>query len=138
MSLSRKKKALLHVAKTKLGLDDETYRTVLAHIADVTSSTDLGQGGFEAVMGFFEYMGFKPLRKTGPNYGDRPGMASFAQLELIRQLWVEWSGAGVEDGLTTWLARTFKVSSLRFVTQAQAPRAITALKAMKAAKRRAA
>lgn len=138
MTISNKQKAILHVAKSKLGLDDDTYRVVLANLADVTSSTDLDQGGFETVMGFFEYQGFQPRTKTGPNYGARPGMASFAQLELIRQLWVEWSGAPVDGGLTTWLARSFKVSSLRFVTAGQAPKIITALKAMKATKRGAA
>ena len=40
-------------------------------------------------MGFFEYCGFRPLGKGAPRYGKRPGMATFAQLELIRELWRE-------------------------------------------------
>lgn len=126
---------LLHVAKSKLKLADADYRAILVHLAECTSSTELDRAGFEAVMGFFEYLGFRPLSKSGPDYGHRPGMASFAQLELIRALWSEWSNG--EDGLNTWLKRTFKVDNLRFVTAALAPRIITALKAMKAHKRAA-
>lgn len=137
MPLTTKQKAILHVAKTKLGLDDEEYRSALVQIAGATSSTELDQAGFEAMMGFFEWRGFRPLKGTGPDYGARPGMASFAQLELIRQLWTEWSGAPVEGGLDTWLKGTFKVDSPRFLTVGDARRAITALKAMKARARAA-
>lgn len=34
-------KALIHLVKTKLGWDDDTYRQVLVRIAGVTSSTEL-------------------------------------------------------------------------------------------------
>jgi phage gp16-like protein len=137
MPLSRRQLALIHVAKAKLALSDEDYRRVLVHVGGVESSAELDGPGFDAVMGFLERLGFRPLDKTGPDYGARPGMASFAQLEMIRALWVEWSGARVEDGLETWLKRKFKVDSLRFLTAGDARRVITALKAMKAAKARA-
>ena len=142
MPLSNSQNRILHVAKAKLKMPDDEYRSSLAVIADVTSSTELGQAGFEAMMGFFEWMGFNPLQKSDPNYGNRPGMASFAQIELIRVLWSEWTGLalgqGDDTGLTTWVKRVFKVDSMRFLTAAQAPKVITALKAMKAHKARAA
>lgn len=142
MPLSNSQNRILHVAKAKLKMPDNEYRSALAVIAGVTSSTELDQAGFEAMMGFFEWMGFKPLQKSGLNYGNRPGMASFAQIELIRALWSEWTGLalghGDETGLTTWVKRVFKVDSLRFLTAAQAPKVITALKAMKLHKARAA
>ena len=142
MPLSNSQNRILHVAKAKLRLTDEEYRSALVQIGQVISSTYLDQDGFTAIMGYFQYCGFKPLQKTGPNYGARPGMASFAQIELIRALWSEWTGLalghGDETGLTTWVKRVFKVDSLRFVTAAQAPKVITALKAMKAHKARAA
>ena len=142
MPLSNSQNRIIHVAKAKLKLHDDTYRAALVHIAGVTSSTELDQEGFEAVMGFFNYMGFKPLEKTGPSYGNRPGMASFAQLELIRALWREWSGSLDMDvdqsGLTTWLKRSFKRDSLRFVTATDARKIIAALKMMKTHKARAA
>jgi len=134
MTITTKQKAILHVAKAQLGLDDPTYRTMLVQLAGVTSSTELDQAGFEAMMGFFEWKGFTPLKRTGPDYGARPGMASFAQLELIRALWTEWSGVPEDGGLNTWLKGAFKVDGLRLPTGGQARGPITALKAMKAAK----
>lgn len=132
MTLSNSQKAILHVAKAKLGLDDACYRSALVQIAGVTSSTELDREGFEAVMGYFEWLGFRPLQRQGPDYGDRPGMASFAQLDLIRTMWGEWTGNRTEVGLSTWLLRCWKVSSLRFLSKSDGQKVITALKAMKA------
>lgn len=133
MTISSNQLKLLWTAKTKLKLSDDMFRTALVHIAGVTSSKDLDADGFAAIMGFFEYLGFAPLVRQGQNYGDRPGMASFAQIELIRTLWREYTQdqAG-EDALNKWLERSFKVSSLRFLRAASAQKVITALKAMKA------
>lgn len=131
MSLSRKQKAILHVAKGKLALSEADYRACLVHVAGVTSATELDQAGFEAVMGLFEYLGFQPLASAGKDYGERPGMASFAQIELIRVIWSEYTNDAGEDALNKWLLRSFKVSSLRFLRKDAAQRAITALKAMK-------
>jgi len=118
MALNNKQLALIHVAKTKLGITEDQYRSCLVQIAGVESSKDLDRGGFEA--------------PRGAVYGDRPGFASSAQVQLIRELWFEYTGGGQDDTLNKWLLRTFKVSSLRFLKMDQARKAITALKAMKA------
>lgn len=132
MTISNNQLKLLWTAKGKLGLSDAELRLALVEIAGVTSTKELDADSFSALMGFFEYLGFKPLTARGPNYGDRPGMASFAQIELIRVLWQERTrGKSDEDALNTWLERHWKLSSLRFLTKAQAPKVITALKAMK-------
>lgn len=131
MTISNKQKAILHVAKAKLNLSDRLYRDALVQIAGVTSSTELDKAGFEAMMGLFEYMGFQPLVSRGVDFGDRPGMASYAQIALIRDLWAEYTKDGGEDALNKWLLRTFKVSSLRFLRKDAGQKAITALKAMK-------
>ena len=132
MSISKNQLKLFWVAVRKLGLDDDMARSALVQIAGVTSSKELDQEGFDAMMGFFEYCGFAPARKQGVNYGDRPGMASFAQLELIRALWREYTGGKAgEEELNLWLERCWKVSSLRFLTGEAAPKVITALKAMR-------
>ena len=70
-------------------------------------------------MGLFEYLGFTPLLAKSENYGKRPGMVSFTQLELIRTIWREYTHAAYdgESELNKWLFRTFKVSSLRFMTK---------------------
>ena len=133
MDISKRQLAFLHVAKSKLGLTDDTYRAALAQIGGVTSSKELDRGGFEAMVGFFEYLGFTPTGAKDRNYGARPGMASFPQIELIRALWDEYTRFSYrdEDELNTWLEHYWKISSLRFLTAAQAPKVITALKAMK-------
>ena len=133
MSLTRPQTAILHIAKSKLALDDETYRQVLVRVAGVTSSKDLDKDGFQAVMGYFDYAGFRPAGKGAPRYGERPGMASLAQLELIRELWRELHHEAEvnEDALAGWLLKYHKVHSPRFLTAEAARKAITALKAWK-------
>lgn len=132
MTISANQLKLLWTAKTKLKLSEAMFRSALVQIAGVTSTKELDRDGFAALIGFFEYCGFKPLTSRGPNYGDRPGMASFAQIELIRDLWHEWTkGEGDEDSLNTWLTRHWGLSSLRFLPRERAPKIITALKAMK-------
>lgn len=137
MSISKRQIALLHVAKSRVGLSDKHYRCALVEVAGVTSSTELDAHGFDAMMGLFEWMGFKPLAPRGEDYGARTGMASFAQIQLIRTIWAEYSSGAQEDALNKWLERSFKVSSLRFLSAAVAPKVITALKAMKARRKAA-
>jgi hypothetical protein len=134
MTLSRPQKTILHVAAAKLKWDEDTYRAVLVKIAGVTTSNDLDQAGFEAVMGFADYCGFRPLGKGAPRYGNRPGMATYAQLELIRELWRELHDQATcdDEALTGWLLKYHKVSSMRFLTLDAARKVITALKAWKA------
>ena len=61
MPIGRKKKALVHIAKEDLHLDEESYRQILKGVAGVESSTQLTVEGFEKVMRRFEEMGFKGL-----------------------------------------------------------------------------
>ena len=61
MVIGRKKKALIHIAKSGLHLDDLSYRQILKGVAGVESSTELTRAGFEKVMKRFEEMGFKGL-----------------------------------------------------------------------------
>ena len=129
MTLNRPQLALIHLAAKDRGLTDDQYRSALAQIGGVTSSTDLDREGFDAMMGYFAYIGFTPIEAKGPNYGAREGMASFAQMELIRSLWSEItrrSYAG-EDEFNKWLLAKFKVSALRFLKKDTAQKVITAL-----------
>lgn len=138
--LTPKQHALLAVARKSLGMDEPSWRAALAQIAHVTSARDLDRDGFDAIMGFFEWLGFAPGTVKGPVYGDRPGFASTAQVQLIRTLWWEWSRTGGDDrtsGLATWLKRTFDTDDMRFLSRTDGGKAITALKAMKARQRAA-
>lgn len=137
---TRRQHALLAVARRRLALGEERWRAILAQAAGVGSERELDQAGFEAVLAVLEHLGFAPAVPLGPTYGDRPGFATAAQVQLIRVLWREWSLAEGDDrasGLDTWLRRSFGVDSLRFLTAGDARGAITALKKMKARKRAA-
>jgi hypothetical protein len=61
MSIGPKKKALVHIAKEDLHLDEESYRQILKSVAGVESSTQLNQEGFQRVMRRFQEMGFRGL-----------------------------------------------------------------------------
>jgi hypothetical protein len=61
MVIGQKKKALIHIAKDDLHLDEESYRQILKGVAGVESSTRLTKEGFERVMKRFQEMGFKGL-----------------------------------------------------------------------------
>ena len=133
MTLNKQQLAIIHVAVKDRGFSDDAYRSALAQICGVTSSAELDHDGFLAMMGFFDYCGFKPADAKGANFGPRTGMASFAQIELIRVLWGEYTHRAYdgEGELNKWLLRCFKLSSLRFVTKDAARKIITALKVMK-------
>ncbi|NJL08487.1 MAG: regulatory protein GemA [Bacteroidales bacterium] len=127
--MTPKQIALIHVAKKRLGLTEDQYRALLLWAGGVESAKDLDAAGFERVMGHLTSWGFKSdwNRRT---FGNRPGMASPRQVDLIRDLWRQFSGADDDAALGKWLERSYKVSSLRFVDAAAAQKAITGLRAM--------
>jgi hypothetical protein len=61
IAIGQKKKALIHIAKEDLHLDEESYRQILKGVAGVESSTQLAEEGFEKVMRRFQEMGFRGL-----------------------------------------------------------------------------
>ena len=61
MPIGRKKKAIVHIAKEDLHLDEESYRQILKGVAGVESAAQLTEEGFEKVMRRFQEMGFKGL-----------------------------------------------------------------------------
>ena len=61
MIIGRKKKALIHIAKSDLHLDDFSYRQILKGVAGVGSAAELTREGFEKVMKRFQEMGFRGL-----------------------------------------------------------------------------
>lgn len=129
---TKKQIALLHVAKRELGLADEDYRAILARYGHCDSAADLNASGFTSVMKYMAALGFKSTSATSSGFGERRGMASPAQIDLIRALWLKYQGEGdeKETALNNWLTRFHKVSALRFVDVAKASKIITALKRM--------
>jgi Bacteriophage Mu, GemA protein len=127
MALSRRKLALVHLAKSHCRLSEPEYRELLAAAAEVKSARDLDDDGFGRVMDAFAARGFVSSRR---GFGERAGMATPGQVTLIRALWQKWSGSEDSRGLNAWLRRSFGVSALRFANRATASKAIDGLKAM--------
>jgi hypothetical protein len=127
--MTPKQIALIKIAKKQLGLTDEQYRALLLWAGKVESAKDLDTAGFERVMEYLTRLGFKSdwNKRT---FGNRPGMASPKQVDLIRELWRQFSEADDDAALGKWLERSYKVSSLRFVDAPTAQKAITGLRAM--------
>jgi len=57
--------ARIHIAKTQLGLDDETYRAMLFSVARVTSAKDLDDAGRRAVLDHLRARGFQDRGARG-------------------------------------------------------------------------
>lgn len=128
-NLAGNKVALLHVAKRDLRLADDDYRAILMQVAGVESAKNLTPASFEKVITRLTELGFKPKSKR--HYGNRIGMATPSQIELIRRLWTKFAGAEENDAaLNAWLLRFHQVSALRFVSAGMAGRIIPGLKAM--------
>lgn len=122
--------SLIHVAKARLGLSDDDYRAALVNHGGAASSRELTAAGFNALMRHFAACGFQSDAVTRA-FGERAGMASPAQVRRIRAEWATFtSGQGTDATLGKWLDGRFKVSALRFLTKAQATKAIGGLVAM--------
>jgi phage gp16-like protein len=57
--ITNRQKAMIHVARAKVGMSDEDYRAMLSGFG-VESSKQLTQGKFDAVMQHFGNLGFAP------------------------------------------------------------------------------
>lgn len=127
VTISARKKALIHVAKSQLAMADEDYRAMLSRVAGVHSSKDLDELTFDRVMAELERLGFQKPRSRlkAPR---REGMATPAQIGHIRALFKQYSGKYDEHSLGLWLEKKVHVSDLRFLDGARAGKAIAVLK----------
>lgn len=121
---------LIHVAKTKLGLDDDVYRDILSSTTGKTSSKELNLAQLEAVLDRLKQLGFAVESK------DKSGvknLASNAQSKLIRHLWLQLHEAGqVKNGSELALAKFVEnrvdVSALQFLSSKDADMIINHLR----------
>lgn len=121
---------LIHVAKTKLGLDDDVYRDILQSTTGKTSSKLLTPAQLEAVLDRLKQLGFEVESK------DKAGvknLASDAQSKLIRHLWLQLHEAGqVKNGSELALAKFVEnrvgVSALQFLSSKHADMIINHLR----------
>ena len=121
---------LIHVAKTKLGLDDDVYRDILESTTGKTRSKLLTPAQLEAVLDRLKQLGFEveSKNKTGVQ-----NLASDAQSKLIRHLWLQLHQAGqVKNGSELALAKFVEnrvhVSALQFLSSKHADMIINHLR----------
>jgi phage gp16-like protein len=121
--------AMIHIAKTQLGLDEDTYRAMLRSVAGVESSPDLSAAGRHDVLEHLKRLGFQPLRKRSARADDwrAPRVAKIAAL------WRALAEAGVvrdrsERAMLKWCAGVTHKARLEWATGSDLNTCIEALK----------
>jgi phage gp16-like protein len=135
---------LIHIAKQALGLDDATYRAVLAAKGGgATSSKQLDAAQRRAVLDHFKACGFVVKVKPGSPAAKANGWARSPEMTKLRALW--WSLADVgavtrpeshqacDDAIDAWAVRqlstaTPKLDAVRFASNQQMGLLIESLK----------
>jgi phage gp16-like protein len=128
----------IHVAKSQLGLDDDTYRDVLRRVTGKESSSACSITELEAVKAEMVNLGWRPAKKAHPRAGRRP-LADGEIAAKLRALWISgYHLAVVDDPSEAALAAFVKratggrkrgVDALQWMTADDARTAIEALKA---------
>lgn len=113
-ALPEGRRKLLYVAKRRLNLSDEDFRALLLAYGGTESTGSLDERGFDAVMDRFRALGFVSDARRA-TLGNRPGMASPAQVQKIKALWGEVMENPTDRALDHFISNHFKVSALRFV-----------------------
>ncbi len=109
---TRAEYAKIHIAKKELGLDDETYRDILAWKFKVTSSKELNSRQVGALLAHFRAKGWKPRARK--RSGRSNITANDDQSRKIRALWITMHKAGlVKNPSELALARYVKRMTTR-------------------------
>lgn len=125
----------IHTLKSRLGLDDDTYRDMLWSFSVITSK-DLTDTEAAVLIDVLAYKAVaRGIWKHGPkakkyedcDYRDSD-YASSSQLRMIEVLWNKTSYAGYKNqSLRKFLQNKFKISDIRFLTKSKASKVIQAL-----------
>lgn len=129
-TLRRAELAQIHIAKTQLGLDEDTYRAMLWSVGRVKSSADLDWSGRKRVLDHLKASGFKPGKPKAPTGGQT---AYDRQAGKIRALWLELAAAGAlrdasDRARDTWILRQTGIQRVEWLTNTQCAACIEALK----------
>ena len=119
--------AKIHIAKAQLGLDDETYRSLLARVAGVRSSKELNPRQIGRVLAEFERLGWKPKPSSKAKSRAKPKPAD-ASKALINKIEAQLADAGRPWAYADAMAlRMFKVERVEWCDADQLRRLIAAL-----------
>lgn len=117
---------MIHIAKQQLGMDEETYRSMLWTVARVKSSTELDFVGRRNVIAHLEARGFKRTRPARK-------LADDPQSKKIRALWLDLHKAEKvrnpsEEALAAFVKRQTGCEALQWLSGKQASDVIEELK----------
>lgn len=120
---------LIHIGKSKLAMDEDTYRAMLVQIGNATSTTQMSISKLEAVLEHLKKCGFKIVPKKAGTLK----RADDAQSKKIRALWLTLHDLGeVKDpseyALSRYVKRITKVDHLSWINSVQASQVIETLK----------
>ncbi|MBU0809634.1 MAG: regulatory protein GemA [Gammaproteobacteria bacterium] len=119
--------AKIHIAKAQLGLDDETYRSLLARVAGVRSSKELNPRQIGRVLAEFERLGWKPKPSSKAKSRAKPKPAD-AGKALINKIEAQLADAGRPWAYADAMAlRMFKVERVEWCDADQLRRLVAAL-----------
>ena len=127
---------MIHVAKTKLNLDDEHYRTLLTGACGVESSREIKTWKqYDSVMTAFKKLGFDYKSKTKkaeivPQEERNSEWISEKQEEYIRGLWRLVAENKSDRALNSFIERITGSSSIEWLRKYQATDVIVALRKM--------
>ncbi len=125
--------AKIHIAKKQLGLDDDTYRAILArHGEGKTSSRDLTIAQMDAVLREFTGKGWSPKPPKSKGATKRK-LATGPEVEKIRALWLWMHQLGIvrdpsESALASYARRMAGIDDLHWADGARCYRLIETLK----------
>lgn len=132
----------IHVLKSKLRIDDASYRAILGSYG-VKSSLDLQSAAARELIRVLVNRAQKAgvwnqKQKRWDTLGERPGMAVPAQLRKIEVMWAEVSRAPTaatkQAALRVFLENQFGISALEWVTQEMVGKIVRTLQAMRKTK----
>ncbi|EPD3104502.1 gp16 family protein [Salmonella enterica] len=122
---------LIHIAKSKLGIDTDTYRQLLLTITGKTSTSDMNPGQLNKILAAMKTKGFR-VQPSSKARTTRP-LADYPQAKKLRALWLEMYAQGIvrdssEEALRRWVKRETGVDGLQWLESDKASMAIERLK----------
>lgn len=122
---------LIHIARSDLKMDEDTYRQMLQGLTGKASTKGMDITQLNRVMESMKSKGFR-VKAAGKAKSVIP-MDSHPQSKKIRALWLEMATLGIvrdssEQALALWVKRETGVSALRWLSNEQASSVIEKLK----------
>jgi hypothetical protein len=127
---------IIHVAKTRTGIDEAAYRGILSGVGCESSKEIRDVEQFKEIMLAFSRLGFRydphasaaPGNKRKATVGGAPGFITERQEYYIRGLWQLASRVKDEKSLKAMIMRIGKVDDISFLPISSASSVILALR----------